>query len=195
MITIVYQPITIGKMRSLIRLFVDVPEDIKSLSEMVGRCGSFLTIRDRAIYFVHQSAKDFLSHQCSHNIYPSGEADLHYNVFYELLQTMSQTLRRDIYGLRAPGYPIEQISTPEPDPLADVPYACIYWARHLETWDSTRSSNNCSEGNKHIFAINTFLSHSFLYWLEALSLLRALSKGALSILFLRALLKAGLVSS
>ena len=59
-ITVVHQPITIGEMRSLICLPVDIFDDIDSLNEIVGRCRSFLSIRDHAIYFVHQSAKDFL---------------------------------------------------------------------------------------------------------------------------------------
>lgn len=35
--------------------------DGKSIQEYAEQCGSFLTIRQQAVYFVHQSAKDFLS--------------------------------------------------------------------------------------------------------------------------------------
>ena len=190
-ITVVFRPITMGEMKSLIRLPVDILDDTESLGVMVGRCGSFLTIRDHAIYFVHQSAKDFLSQECSHAIFPSGEAEVHYSVFYRSLEAMSQVLRRDIYGLCVPGYPIEQVTTPDPDPLADICYASVYWARHLERWNSYRSSRNDNENTEHIVAISTFLKTKFLYWLEALSLLQALSEGALSILLLKASLKVG----
>jgi hypothetical protein len=68
--SVVYQPITIMELASLANLPDGVSED--DLSEIVKLCGSFLTLRDRAISFIHQSAKDFLLHRIADEIFPSG---------------------------------------------------------------------------------------------------------------------------
>ena len=44
---------------------------------------------------------------------------------------MSQTLQRDVYSLRAPGFPIDKVKQPDPDPLAAVQYSGLYWVTHL----------------------------------------------------------------
>ena len=44
---------------------------------------------------------------------------------------MHETLQRDIYELCRPGLPIDDVNTPDPDPLAAVQYSCIYWVDHL----------------------------------------------------------------
>ena len=49
---------------------------------------------------------------------------------------MSNTLKRDIYNLRDPGCSIEQVHYPNPDPLAPIRYACVYWVDHLCEIDS-----------------------------------------------------------
>jgi hypothetical protein len=39
---------------------------------------------------------------------------------------MSRTLRRDIYDLGSPGFPIDEVKKPESDLLAAIRYSCIY---------------------------------------------------------------------
>jgi hypothetical protein len=65
-VAVVYRPITLRELVSLDDA-LDEPDNLENLSEKVedleqtiGQCGSFLTIREGTIYFVHQSAKDFL---------------------------------------------------------------------------------------------------------------------------------------
>ena len=68
-----------------------------------------LALRERTIYFVHQSAKDFLLSKASNTIFPSRVHGVNYEIFSRSLQVISRTLRRDIYGLRAPGFAIANI--------------------------------------------------------------------------------------
>jgi len=65
------------------------------------------------------------------SIFPSGIEDVHYTIFSQSLQVMSQTLQRDVYSLRAPGFPIDKVKQPDPDPLAAVQYSGLYWVTHL----------------------------------------------------------------
>jgi hypothetical protein len=135
-------------------------------------CGSFLTIRDNIVYTIHQSARDFLSTNTS--IFPYGIEDVHHTILSRSLQVMSRTLRRDIYSLSAPGFLIDQLKQPNPDPLAAAWYSCRYWADHLL---SRRTRDNTSSDLEDGGLVDKFLRQNFLYWLEALSLIKSLSRG------------------
>jgi hypothetical protein len=61
------------------------------------------------IYFVYQSAKDYLLAKVSSKIFPTGQGEAYRKIFLRSLKVLSEILRRDIYSLCAPGYPIEQV--------------------------------------------------------------------------------------
>ena len=133
--SIAYRPITLPELASLVDVPEGVSDDLEALAEIVGLCGSFLTLREYTIYFVHQSAKDFLLKQAFSVIFPSGVQDMHHAIFSRSLRVMTKTLRRDIYTLSALGSSIGA-KPPDPDPLATARYACVYWVDHLDDWQS-----------------------------------------------------------
>jgi hypothetical protein len=94
-----------------------------------------------------------------------------------------------MYGLDAPGFPIDKVNQPDPDPLAAVRYSCVYWADHLSDSDSCgKHLEDLQDGG----AVDTFLRKKYLYWLEALSLLKSMSQGVLSMAKLEGLLQVSL---
>ena len=187
-ISVVYRPISLDELAS----FVDMPprgtSEYKVWEDIVGRCGSFLTLRDHNISFVHQSAKDYLLEQAFDEIFPSGKEEVHYAIFSRSLQVMSRTLRRDIYSLHAPGFSIEQVRQPHPDPLATSRYSCIYWVNHL----CASNSSSCIEHEADLRdggAVEIFVKKKYLYWLEALSLCKGISDSVVSMAKIEALLQ------
>jgi hypothetical protein len=54
---VMYRPVTIRELVALVEQLDDVADNVR---EIISLCGSFLTLRDDTIYFVHQSAKDFI---------------------------------------------------------------------------------------------------------------------------------------
>jgi hypothetical protein len=88
---------------SLIEMLVDIANDYGSLAAIIGLCGSFLFLREDTVSFVHQSVKDFLMKKASKEILPLGMGNVRCTIFSRSVLAMSNTLRRDIYGLRAPG--------------------------------------------------------------------------------------------
>ena len=87
-----------------------------------------------------------------------------------------------------PGAFLDKLSGVNQDPLAHIQYACCYWAGHLRG-----QAGNChhryhqlilSDGGK----VHIFLQKHFLHWLEALSLMREMSKGVLIITDLQSML-------
>lgn len=183
--TIVHRPISLRELTTLTEMPDDVADDLESLEEIVKVCGSFLTLREQIVYFVHQSATDFLlgkaTHQASGDafnwVFPLGVEDVNHTVFSKSLNAMSAVLRRDMYGLEEPGFPTDKVQTPSSDPLAAVRYSCVFWVDHLR---DLISDNIRTERNTY-HVIYTFLERKYLYWLEALSLLRAMTEGVIAI--------------
>ena len=140
-------------------------------------CGSFLTIRDNYVYFIHQSAKDYLTINASAIIFPAGRERIHYDMFSWSLDALSKTLRRDIYNLQDPGGMMKEV--PDPDPLASIRYSCVFWVDHLcKADDKSLDRKKKLSDDGVVFA---FLKEHFLHWLESLSLIYKLSDGVLSI--------------
>ncbi|KAK2050657.1 hypothetical protein LZ31DRAFT_580856 [Colletotrichum somersetense] len=105
LVSIAHRPLSLVELSSLAGLLEDYVDDAVSLEEIVSTCGSLLTLRDGVVYFVHQSAKDFLLKDEA-GMYPDGVAREH-------------------------RFPIEQGKPPNPDPLAPARYSCVYWVYHL----------------------------------------------------------------
>lgn len=106
--TIVRRPINLLELTTLI----EIGGDISELEELIRLCGSFLTFREQVIYFVHQLAKDFLqgnavyqaSREAFNWVFLLGIEDVNQIIFSRSLIAMSAVLRRDMYGLKAPGF-------------------------------------------------------------------------------------------
>jgi hypothetical protein len=188
-ISTVYRPVTVQELASLVELLEDMADDTESLQEQIGLCGSFLTIRDDTVYFVHQSAKDFLFTKAFDTVFPSGKEKVHHTIFSKSLQVMSRTLQRDVYSLGSLGYPAELVTRPDPDPLAASRYSCIYWVDHLHDWKSNSFANDANDriDSQDKEDIENFIKTKYIYWLEALSLYRSMSEGVLAIAKLNAL--------
>ncbi|KAM6513204.1 hypothetical protein FALCPG4_015666 [Fusarium falciforme] len=115
-------------------------------------------------------------------------AHQHHVIFSRSLQALSRTLRRSIYGLCDPGFPIDQVSPPDPDPLASSRYSCIYWVDHLGDSDSAERMRD-DKGQQDGGVVHVLLQKKYLHWLEALSLLRSMSEGVIVVQKLEALAK------
>ncbi|KAK4496403.1 hypothetical protein PRZ48_012383 [Zasmidium cellare] len=68
---IVSRPVTLKELGSFLTTQSNVAADDHWLAELVQLCG-FLTIRTGTVFFVHQSAKDYLLAKAGHIIFPAG---------------------------------------------------------------------------------------------------------------------------
>jgi hypothetical protein len=179
--SVVYRPITLEELKILVGSLEE--DDYDDLPQIISSCGSFLTIRGDIVYFVHQSAKDFLVDKASDQILPSGTARQHHALFLRSLEALSETLERDVYRLGVPGFPIDQVRPPSPDPLSSVRYPCVYWVDHLVNSDLTHNKNDLRDSG----IVHEFIRKKYLYWLESLSLLHSMSEGVQAVHKLEAL--------
>jgi hypothetical protein len=173
---VLYRPVTICELITLVEQLKDVSSDVR---EVIDLCGSFLAVREDTVYFVHQSAKDFLFAKASNEVFPNGAEEIHRAIFSTSLAHLSRTLHRDMYSLKAPGSAMENVKPPHPDPLAASRYPCIYWIDHLH--DSKPKSWANSVADLQMRAVYNFLRKMYLYWLEGLSLCKSLGTGVVSI--------------
>lgn len=115
-----YQPLTLTALPILAGLKGNLakPDTLRKLIQM---CGSFFTIQNQTIYFIHQSAKDYLVQRGNHII--------HYHIYSRSVEALKLQggLRANIYSLTSPGAKTEEISPPHPDPLEHIQYCCVYW--------------------------------------------------------------------
>ncbi|KAK4068741.1 uncharacterized protein Triagg1_7101 [Trichoderma aggressivum f. europaeum] len=86
--------------------------ELRDVRDMAKTCGSILSIRDNTVYFIHQSAKDYVVGNAAHRIFPI--LHQHHKMFEASLDAMSNVLKYDIYGLEDPAKHIDDI------PLKDV---------------------------------------------------------------------------
>jgi hypothetical protein len=180
---VLYRPVTIQELIALVEQLGELVDDLESVREIISLCGSFLTVREGTVYFVHQSAKDFLFATALDEIFPDGTEDVHRTIFLRSLAILSRTLRRDMYGLKAPGYCIENVKLPAVDPLSASRYPCIYWIDHLRGSAPKSLANGVGELQVP-GAVDEFLRKKYLYWLEGLSLCKSVGIGVVSMEYL-----------
>lgn len=193
--TSVYRPITLRELGHLIDVPRHLSDDIDFLEEIVALCGSFLTIRDGTIYFVHQSAKDHLTsnEEAISAIFPSGSGDVHLTLFSRSVQAMEATLGQNMYGLsHFDNFIDDGIVSPDPDPLSPICYSCIHWVDHLCEGSVSETGTGYLSHLDDDGVLDVFIREHLLHWLESLSLLRQVPGGVISITKLIALLAVSL---
>lgn len=169
---VVYRPITLSELTSLMHMPDGFADNPIWLEELVKQCGSFLTIRESTVYFVHQSANDFVLKNASDEIFPSGEVKkAHYDVWSKSMEEMS-ALKRDMYGLQEASTSRAVVKIPEEDPLKRLRYSCVYFIDHLLAVDKCfEEVGSCDE------EVRKFFEKHFLHWLETLSLMGSIGDG------------------
>jgi hypothetical protein len=187
--TVAYRPLDLLELAAIVKLPPRFQVNLPNLRKLVAKCGSFLTINEDTIYFIHQSAKDFFASD------PTGKlgtsfADYHRVMFSRSLTLLRKKLRRDTHGLETElglGVLIDEVPTRDPNPLASCWYACVYWVDHLRDsapLDELRDDASFHDGGD----IDDFFKTKYVYWLEALSLARGTSQGIMAIRKLRTVL-------
>ena len=179
-VTLTYRPIYLKELVATAGLPEELSDDLQSLNQLVDLCGSFLTAREEMIDFVHQSAKDYFMTGKGSKIFPLGQEEEHYKIACRSLRLMSDTLKRDICGLRMPGALLDELSDVNQDPLAHIRYACCYWVDHLNQASDLHLQTSLLDGG----IVHEFLQKHLLHWLEVLSLTGKMSEGILAISFL-----------
>jgi hypothetical protein len=183
------RPLHLREVGSVAGLPAELCDDVQSLKELVELCGSFLTIRDEIVCFVHPEAKDYFITDKGSSFIPDDKAGEHGKIAHRLLSCMSGTLHMDMCRLTVPGALLkERMSDISLDHIIGIRYACCHWVDHLGRVDNVqlRQAYLVDGGEIHLF-----LQKYLLYWFEALSLLGQMSAGVLMVKQLQSLIDVG----
>ncbi|RYO78031.1 hypothetical protein DL764_010155 [Monosporascus ibericus] len=167
-----FRPLLLAELAVLANLSLDTTE------AAIEMCGSFLTITGKTVNLIHQSAKDYLDENYTSKLQPAGVSQGHTDIGRRSIDAMSSVLKQNMYSLDF-GFKPEDMTPPDPDPLAPIRYSCVFWADHLcfLNDEHPKSLKELTDDGK----VFTFLKDRFLRWLESLSLLGRLSDGVQSI--------------
>lgn len=177
-IVVLFSPLSIQSLRELLHC------DIHHISQTLQSLHAILDIPESLtdiLHLHHPSFRDFLLSKDRCGDFWVDERETHHILAAKCIHLMSQTLKKDICGLHAPGYQATQVKSSRIQRClpAEVQYACLYWIQHLQ-----RSGNKAYDGKE----AHRFLQAHLLHWLEALSLMGKISEGILAISFLQKLI-------
>ena len=134
----------------------------------------------RPLRLHHPSFRDFLF-----NIDRSGEfwvnkKEAHQKLAAGCIQLMSQTLKKNICEMHAPGSHASQVESSwiEKCLPPEIQYACRYWIDHVQKGGTQLYDNG---------QVHCFLQGHFLHWLEALGWMGKISDGVHAIAVLESL--------
>ncbi|VZI02176.1 unnamed protein product [Fusarium fujikuroi] len=170
-VAVALRPLSLQELAAADETLTEWIEDKDTLSSLVTSCGSLLTIRGDKVYTVHQSVNDFLPK--APKILPSGVGHQHYSIFNCSINIMHNRLHRNVYGLKDSCVVVDDIPILPAAPLTIAGYACVYWVDHFCAWllaEKPHKNSLCYS------MISQFLEKKYLYWLEAMSLLRCTSE-------------------
>jgi hypothetical protein len=175
-IVILFSPLPAASLAKVIRIsgirvtqtlerlqaILDVPKDVAGLLRLH-----------------HPSFRDFLLNKDRCGDYWVDEKEAHQLVATSCIQLMSQTLKKDICDMHAPGIQARQVDCSRLQEYLppEVQYACLYWVQHLQ-----RSGSQVYDGEE----AHRFLQAHLLHWLEALGWMGKISEGIQAILSLEA---------
>ncbi|KAL9078303.1 MAG: hypothetical protein Q9157_002766 [Trypethelium eluteriae] len=162
-VTLTFRPLDLNEIGIIGGFEREFCEGREHMEDLVQSCGSFLVISKQVISFVHQSAKDYFSSGQGVTIFPLSPDKMQEELAQQLLKLMSNSLNRDICGLRRPDATPGDVSREVLQQYLPnyVQYACCFWGQH---------AIHCSAILNDGEPVHVFLERHMLHWLEALSL-------------------------
>jgi hypothetical protein len=178
-VRLTFRPLQLEELAVTAGLPRDQFGNVQAVADLVSRCGSFLTMREGVVSFIHLSAKDFFTLGNRQQVFDGPLAEAQRRMTNRLLDAMDSTLRRDMCNLQKPGVRIQEVIATRciaDSSLPQVAYACEYWVEHLQAGEHACSDMLADGGRVHSF----FQKH-LLHWLEAMSLLQKTPKAILAL--------------
>lgn len=185
-IIILSDTLSAAALAELLKLSFSQKEDMQ---EMLKHLGSVLNVPDDETFplqLFHLSFRDFLLNKtrCQDPLLDKGgctnpqlwvnEEATHNDLFAHCLNLMKGHLKKDMCDLQQPGVLASELEYSKVESCLPpaVQYACRYWVAHLQGANIVLYDGD---------VVHKFLQKYFLYWLEALSLMRKTSEGVLAI--------------
>jgi hypothetical protein len=167
-ITLAIRPLRLEELAIMASLPTDQFGNVQAVIDLVSRCGSFLTVREGIVSFVHLSAKDYFTLGSGQQVLDVAMEEGQRRIADRLLDAMDSMLQRDMCNLQKPGVRIQDATSQiRNSSLLQIGYACEYWVEHIQAGGQACSGIMADGGKVH-----SFLQVHLLHWLEVMSLLQ-----------------------
>lgn len=186
-VAIVFEPVTVTTLGSLLEM------EKRSVLQELEELHSIVNIpKDEAspLGFFHLSFREYLlAKDRSGPDFWVDEGATHHSLFHSCLKIMKGELRQDMCDVQLPGTLVAEIpkSKIKEKVSPHLQYSCLYWVRHLVELNKSQPCWLAEPENRKV--IYTFLTESFMYWLEALSLTGKMPASIIMINDLQTLIK------
>jgi hypothetical protein len=171
-VTLAFRPLRLEEISTIAGLPLNSFQDVQEVIDLVVHCGSFLTIREGTVFFVHLSAKDYFTSGQGQREFNGEVSEKQDQILHRLLDVMHSTLQNDICGLGEPGAQATN-SCISNSPLPKVAYACEYWIEHLCACPQDFNKTLSDDGK-----VYRFLQDHLLHWLEAMGVLQKIPEAS-----------------
>jgi hypothetical protein len=182
-IALVFEPVSIPSLCALVdRRESSLKRDLRYFASII----DIPQERTLPLAFFHESFRDYLlCHERSGPDFWVEKTERHYALFQKCISIMNQHLRQDIANLQLPGTLVSEVSedTITQHISEHLRYSCLYWVDHLNKLNTEQQMDELSENGN----VYRFLTHFFLHWLEAMSLVGESAKCVLMINHLQTL--------
>ena len=184
-IVVLFDVLSIASLGSL--LLEPAGNATQSVLDVLGSLHSVLNISEdltQPVRLLHPSFRDFLldPQRCPDERFWVNGKMIHQRLAEDCLRIMSQHLqKKNICNLPSPGFLARDVDDNEVARCIPphLQYACLYWVNHLR-----EGGCDLRDGG----TVHQFLQKYFLYWLEALSLMKKASDGLSMVLQLESIL-------
>jgi len=178
-LSLTFRPLSIEELIVTAELPTELRND-DDLLELVEHCASFI-VRENILYFVHQSAKDYLLTDGARKLFSASLREEHGQVVGRSLDAMSKALKKNMCILRHPGAPARSASIDTR--LRAISYVCSFWVAHLVQYLGDNSIDGLSyqEHFSYQGRVYKFLLKRLLHWFEFLSLIGEIDKGIMGL--------------
>jgi len=106
--TLAYRPLRLEEIAVTGGLPIDQFTSIDRVADIISHCGSFLTVRQDIVSFIHLSAKDYFTSGNGKQIFDGAIEVNQEKMAYRLIGVMDRTLGRDMCNLQKPGARIRE---------------------------------------------------------------------------------------
>jgi hypothetical protein len=183
-LTLVFRPLRLKEIVTAVDLPKKEFQKTQAVIRLIEHCGSFLTYRDETVFFVHQSAKDYLTYLDGSEIFRASRLG-HHSLSLRLIGSLNG-LKKNLCEMNDYGPLSDNTkSSLNVDTLQQVEYACCFWIDHLYAKNIADEIPSPLVDSGEVYQ---FLQKHFLHWLEALSILDKVSEAAVMIRQLQDLL-------
>jgi hypothetical protein len=120
-----FWPLHLRELQTLINVAKTEKEDLQNFQTLVKACGSFFTIRDNVVYFVHKSANDYFMDGKGLEIFPLNVSSPHTLLARHCINVMNKSLERNMCDITHPSVNVSALSKQIiQGKLMRVQYAC-----------------------------------------------------------------------